>query len=334
MRDKLVDALKGYACILVAFGHVIMGVRKCGIEIPYGAQNLEEFIWTFHVALFMLLSGYVYHVTGEWKSKGNRISFIKHKFLNLAIPYFVFSSVYICINSFIGGSNVNSEMSIGDILWLWKTPIAQYWFLYDLFFLFVAYTILSKWLKNWQITAMLTFIYIITATFDISVPMPFSAMIRMALPFGIGASLDKLYVDKETKIRKCLYVIIHIVIVEVFLYYSLEQYKIVDLAVSILGCVASIAIISSLVKCERINKILLWVCKYSFGIYLLHTIFTAGIRVVLLKVGIDNYYLHVLVGSICGIMCPVIGELICKKIDVFYFFFYPGKILKKWKKVN
>lgn len=331
MRDKLVDALKGYACFLVVFGHVIMGIRKCGVDIPYGAENVEEFIWTFHVALFMFLSGYVYHVTGEWKNKESRIRFLKHKFCNLAIPYFVFSCVYICINSFIGGSNVNSEMSICDILWLWKKPVAQYWFLYDLFFIFVAFVILSRWFKNVHITVMLAFIYIVSSVLNVDIPMPFAAMVRMVLPFGVGASINKLYVDKVTGIKKCIYVIFYVIAVEIFLLYSLEKYIVADLMVSLLGCFSSIAVISFVIKNEIINKVLLFICKYSFPIYLLHTIFTAGIRTVLIKCGVDNYILHVLIGTIVGFLCPVVGAYICERIDILNFWFYPEKILKKWK---
>ena len=68
-RDVLVDRLKGYACFLVLFGHVIMGISLAGIDIPGFFVGIEQFIWSFHVALFLFLSGVVYKVTGEWKSK-------------------------------------------------------------------------------------------------------------------------------------------------------------------------------------------------------------------------------------------------------------------------
>ena len=68
-RDKLVDCLKGYACFLVVFGHVIMGIRNAGIVCPAYSEKLEMFIWSFHVALFFFLSGYVYNITGEWRRK-------------------------------------------------------------------------------------------------------------------------------------------------------------------------------------------------------------------------------------------------------------------------
>ena len=68
-RNFLVDKLKGYACFLVLFGHVIMGIRVAGIDIPDFFWGTEKFIWSFHVNLFMFLSGVVYKMTGEWKSK-------------------------------------------------------------------------------------------------------------------------------------------------------------------------------------------------------------------------------------------------------------------------
>ena len=34
-RNVLIDRLKGYACFLVLFGHVIRGIRTAGISIPH-----------------------------------------------------------------------------------------------------------------------------------------------------------------------------------------------------------------------------------------------------------------------------------------------------------
>ena len=55
-RNALVDKLKGYACFLVLFGHVIMGIRNAGIEMPAFFFGLEQFIWSYHVPLFLFLA--------------------------------------------------------------------------------------------------------------------------------------------------------------------------------------------------------------------------------------------------------------------------------------
>ena len=151
-RNVLVDRLKGYACFLVLFGHVIRGIRTAGIDVPGFFEGMELFIWSFHVALFLFLSGVVYRLTGEWRKHKTRHGFILHKLLNLGIPYVTFSVVYIAINSFVG--QANNQSSLKDILFIWKTPVAQYWFLYALFFLFCIWGALSGILKNWQITLL------------------------------------------------------------------------------------------------------------------------------------------------------------------------------------
>lgn len=117
-----------------------MGIRKAGISTPKSMVFVEEYIWTFYVPLFMFLSGYVYRLTGGWEAKGTRKKFLLHKLCNLGIPYFVFSSIYILINRVTSG--VNNSSSISDILMLWRTPVAQYWFLYALFILFVIWSII------------------------------------------------------------------------------------------------------------------------------------------------------------------------------------------------
>ena len=110
-RNVLVDRLKGYACFLVLFGHVIMGIRKAGIEMPGVFYGAETFIWSFHVSLFLFLSGVVYKITGEWKGKKTKGGFIKHKLINLGVPYIIFSTIYIFINSFVGQANTKSSFS-------------------------------------------------------------------------------------------------------------------------------------------------------------------------------------------------------------------------------
>jgi fucose 4-O-acetylase-like acetyltransferase len=60
----------------------------------------------------------VYKETGEWRAKKTKYKFILHKLLNLGVPYFAFSAIYITINSFVGEANTNS--SITDIIYIWK----------------------------------------------------------------------------------------------------------------------------------------------------------------------------------------------------------------------
>lgn len=332
-RDKLVDCLKGYACFLVVFGHVIMGIRNAGIVCPAYSEKLEMFIWSFHVALFFFLSGYVYNITGEWRRKKTRSRFILYKFINLGIPYIVFSCIYIILNSLISSTNHNN--SINDIIWIWKTPVAQYWFLYTLFILFAIWAVLSKILKNWQITILLVIIYYICFFSSISLPF-LERGLPYALCFGIGTSLDNLKIKEINNAKKIGLIVLHVLLVNAFIFTNITGKPFIDDIEEVLGIMASIALISLAIERINVKKILMFINRYSLPIYLLHTIFTAGIRTVLMKIGIGNYVVNVVVGIILGIFAPICIAILANKSTVLEIFFYPTKTVEKLRgeKIN
>ena len=327
-RNILVDRLKGYACFLVLFGHVIRGIRTAGIPIPRIFEGMELFIWSFHVALFLFLSGVVYHMTGEWNHHQTKQGFLFHKMLNLGIPYIVFSAVYIIINSFVG--ETNTQLSIIDILLIWKTPIAQYWFLYALFFLFCIWVISSGILKNWQIT-------IYTFIIGYGVPLlggtlgSFGVVFYSALAFGVGTFVNFHILTKSNTSIKCLVVLLHLVFAVGFILMKKIEAPLIKEFMMLFGIFASIQWISMLQNLKLIAKFLELMNRYSFQTYLLHTIFTAGIRIILLRLNITQWWIHISVGTVCGIAFSVLAAIIATKVRFLNFFFFPTKSLRKRK---
>lgn len=331
-RDTSVDLLKGYACFLVVLGHVLMGVRKAGVYTPAFFVGAEDFIWTFHVGLFMFLSGYVYSITGGYKSKGSRLKFLGHKLLNLGVPYLSFSIIYIVLNSLMGGA-VNTGMQLKDIFFLWKTPVAQYWFLYSLFILFVIYVAAGKLFSNTWIITVLFAIGLIGSIMGFNFS-SFNSAILLAAAFGVGILLKKLYIDKWKVSHRLLIVSSHLVLISLYVFFRLDRFWLMKQVAIFYGVAASIAFISLLGRIDFIKRGLLFICRYSFPIYLLHTIFTAGARIVLMKVGIWNYPLHLIVGLVFGIVFPVLAAVIAEKTKILNFFFYPSRTIRELKKTN
>lgn len=324
-RNVLVDRLKGYACFLVLFGHVIMGIRIAGIYIPNFFWGLEKFIWSFHVALFLFLSGVVYKMTGEWKGKKTKSGFILHKFYNLGVPYITFSIVYIFINSFVG--QVNTQSSVADILNIWKTPVAQYWFLYALFFLFCIWTALSGLLKNWQIALITVLIGYSSPFLGISLGC-FEVVFYSALSFGIGTFIDFNKLTKNSTFTKYFVVVIHIIVGVLFIYLNKIEAPFINEIMMLFGIYSSIVFIYLIQQIKPVANFLSFMNKYSFQIYLLHTIFTAGIRIIMLRMNIDNWGIHILVGTACGLLFSVLAAKIAKKVKFLNFFFFPSKSYK------
>lgn len=265
----------------------------------------------------MFLSGYVYRLTGGWEAKGTRKKFLLHKLFNLGIPYFVFSSIYILINSVISG--VNNSSSISDILMLWRTPVAQYWFLYALFILFVIWSIIpGGTTPNLILTTICTFVSIMPINLGI-----LASSMWMSLFFGLGTVVNIKKVREWPLIIKNS-IIISQVLGAIFFLNIINENAITSRFFAVLGIVTSIVAVSLLDKCDCVEKCMLVLSRYSFPIYLLHTIFTAGFRIVLLKIGVNNYLLHVLLGIIVGIGIPIIGMNIIKNCKILLFIFYPS----------
>ena len=93
----------------------------------------------------------------------------------------------------------------------------------------------------------------------------------------------------------------------------------------LLGIYSSIMFISILQNCKAMARFLDFVNKYSFQIYLLHTIFTAGTRIILLRLNITQWWIHILLGTAIGLAFSVLAAVIAKKVKCLNFFFFPSK---------
>lgn len=316
-RDKLVDCLRGYACLLVVFGHVIMGIRKWG-SIPTFEYPLEKFIWTFHVSLFFFLSGYVYKITQKWKSKGTRTRFIAYKFIKVAVPYFSISIFYILINSLT--AKTNTSFSVTDIFSLWKTPVAQYWYIYALFMLLLLYAVLSKVCNDWIITVFLVLLAYIRTAMGINVPL-FGICLGHAFSFGVGVCLPDIQYFNRKKLLPLL-IGVHVLTVSLIFVFQMQDVALLKDYMRMIGIITSVSLIGVVAENKSIQKFLLFINKRCFQIYLLHTIFTSAIRIVLMKLSISEFYIQTLIGMVVGIVVPIlIGEFCSKTVLLNIFFF-------------
>lgn len=72
-----------------------------------------------------------------------------------------------------------------------------------------------------------------------------------------------------------------------------------------------------------------FLARYTMPIFLMHTLFAAPMRSVLLKVGIENAIIHVVLGLSISFVGPIIAAWIMKKTKWLEFFLYPNKFIRK-----
>lgn len=63
-------------------------------------------------------------------------------------------------------------------------------------------------------------------------------------------------------------------------------------------------------------------------VFLMHTIFAAGIRVVLVKIGVTTPTVHVVVGLATGFVGPVFAMLAMERLRPLDFLVYPTRYVK------
>lgn len=72
-----------------------------------------------------------------------------------------------------------------------------------------------------------------------------------------------------------------------------------------------------------------FLARYTMPIFLMHTLFAAPMRSVLLKVGIENAIIHVVLGLSISFVGPIIAAWIMEKTKWLEFFLYPNKFIRK-----
>ena len=334
-RIEWIDYLKAFACFLVVLGHLIQSLQKANIDkYQYITEYINWFIYLFHMPLFMCMSGVLYFRKNlKFNNIREYFKFVKDKFINLSIPYFTFYLLYVFINMLFANS-VNSKKGIEDIMGIFNNPIPPYWFLYALLSIFIFIPILEKILKNNRKVILIVLAALKIINIFIHTPVYFvNQIMSYGFYFYIGAFIlcDEKERSKENIIKNGISILLY-VILSLIVYIrknNLDMFftELLRIGFSVWGIYICVNIFKMVKKSIVLNTYK----KYTFQIFILHTIFAAGIRIVLLKFNITNYLIHFFMGIIFSIYIPVLVSIISEKILFTNFFFFPLKTVKELK---
>lgn len=149
--------LQGWAMLWVVIGHSTVGTPGKG---PSWENVLYHFAYSFHMPLFMLVSGWLFYLTRlgllkparggqEWTY--GRI--VKDKSLRLLLPGLVFSVISFAVKiAFPGEMSRQIELSFNSIihayLFPYDNPMRELWFIVTLFWLMLLAPLWKALLKN------------------------------------------------------------------------------------------------------------------------------------------------------------------------------------------
>lgn len=183
-RDYSFDFLKGILIILVVLGHAL----QCYYNEECWYNPIFNIIYTFHMPLFMFVSGYFFQSC----LRKSFTELFMNRCKRLVLPTIIYTSIILCSFLIINNFKINT---LWDIYMIMKT----YWYLICLFILTIIYYVFFK--TSQELKFILVLLYILSVAFYEKLPVYIikdCQVIRMTLIFGLGIAyrLNKEYIDK------------------------------------------------------------------------------------------------------------------------------------------
>jgi fucose 4-O-acetylase-like acetyltransferase len=318
-----IDIAKAICIILVVIGHYNPD------NSPEWYNQLNQLIYTFHMPLFVFVSGYVYWAT---RKPVNYKDFIEKKFNRLMIPYFFVSVIIIGIKLLSEkGLHMENPVSITTFYEMLYLPVAGYflWFIYTLFLIFLIAPFFS--------TNKKLIIFLILSLILFCVPLDFPNLFCLAqlknylFYFVLGCVLYEWVTIRHfvSKIHSFITLLIFVG------FYMLNHFIEINWIIQLTSfCLPPVGIIfiSTISKhiaqrTTSIKNVLIYVSTCSYTIYLFHTTFEGFAKALLLKIPIANYIgenpafiVSATIVVAVGVIAPmIIHNIIVRRSKLFSF---------------
>lgn len=136
-RNSTIDVIKGFAIILVIIGHCIQfGSGVAYLDNGLFFDNiLFKLIYSFHMPLFMLVSGYLFYFTLQ---KYSFISVIISRIKSLLVPVLVWQTLWLIVGD-------NNDFSKSGVLGLFNCYLNTLWFISSVFINSIVVLLCNKY---------------------------------------------------------------------------------------------------------------------------------------------------------------------------------------------
>ena len=326
------------AIILVVIQHSCGSLYNSGIHTNGSLPIIITIIGTFHMALFMFLSGFVFALAYCRRGIVKTEKF-KMQFENLCLLYIEFSLLRYVFKTFFN-DQVNNSIDKFSILKIPFQAIDELWFLYALIVLYLITYIAMKNTQNIKIMMLICLISLVYRILGVKAPWSFDRVCHYALFFVGGVMAEQLGVLEGqkynySKVRPSLLVVS--VFTCVFLLFVLSEssiiYNITSIFVAVIMCMLLLNIGFAIERSTTfIGGVLRKLGRHTLEIYLIHVYCTAGLRVLIRKLPINNVVIDVMLLTLFGIIVPLGISSVADKIGILDWIFKPIKMIRKMEK--
>ncbi len=285
-----VDVLRGFAIFLVVLGHAVAKENIVTTESIWGAA-LYNFIYSFHMPLFFVISGFCYNQHISYKK------FLIQKSRYLLVPYFVFSIATLLMQKvlpFFTLVNYSLQDEIQQILFFG----GNIWFIYVLFIIMAIFPMVAKIINGRIRKGILALISVMMIYIIVGKNVDLFCISKVTyyfLYFIIGHILrfskeNGKIVEVKERTYVTLAITIALLCVDLGIIYGMRLFVknfylgyLCQMASAFVGSLMSYFLICTLRE-EKIKKILKLFGKYSLQIYLFNGYFIAFSRTLLFSI--------------------------------------------------
>jgi surface polysaccharide O-acyltransferase-like enzyme len=298
MKHAQVQALRGLACLMLVFYHVVGSSPAFGLQIQDGGwRYLNDALAAVRMPLFAWIAGAVYgfRPQGGW-------SFTAGKARRLLVPMLIVGTLFAGVQALTPGTNDR----VADWRLLHLLPVAHYWFLESLFLVFCVVAVAQRaglFLTPWR--WCLVFGLSVAAYFW-HPGLPWFGISGMfyLLPYFVAGMGMELFHWQPARFRRLVASAIGLACLGIASLWAVpgsgaNRFTIVML---LLGLMSSAALWLWRPQVPWLARL----GDYSYAVFLFHVFFTAAARIVLNGIGIHSLSVQILAGLAAGMAGPIV----------------------------
>ncbi|MEM0905750.1 MAG: acyltransferase family protein [Pseudomonadota bacterium] len=315
VRDLTIDIARGIAMILVVFGHALVGIVAAG-DATATNRFLLLMIYSTHMSLFFLISGLLSQSfsRASWQKSGQSILF------RMIWPYFLWSFILYTAH-YVMNQYTNTQIDHYNVVSIFWQPPAVMWFLYVLFIAMLLRKALSP-LPDAALAAI--GVLVILTSYAIGPPqeLRFVGVFLVAAALGLQRYPITLGVMPVTVSALIMAITAVLAWGEAVAWAeapvrAYPAFEWIYLPALFAGPILLTRASAALSKLGGwLANALVFVGQRTMAIFVTHILITAGSRIALGLVGIDNLLLALIVGTVLGVGLPLIAAVVAERLRI------------------
>ncbi len=303
--------LQGFSMLLVVIGHVSLTNLPGDPSTPI-ATGIERTIYTFHMPLFIFISGWLFYYTCISREKTYK-DMLMSKMKRLAVPFLAFTLVTTLLKSAFPGLMhrvVDMDEIINTFILFRSNPLGEMWFIVVLFELMLLYPLYKLMTKSKTFSAICLGGAVLLNLSGLSISYFSIGRVTYMFPFFVAGFLCCKY--EWQKFLSNLWSLV----ITAFLFVAINVMGILPKSADII--IVSTGIAFSFSLCLMLAKFWPQLFRsfrdYTFQIFLMGIFFQMVIRWIYVRMGNDSLFIPMWLLSVAiGVYVPTLIAMAIKK---------------------